>query len=161
MIVLKFIYHIKAMIKKIFFKIIFGKNISFGKGSTFRKGFSIAIEEGGVIRIGENVYFNNFCSINSLSSIDIGDGCIFGENVKIYDHNHRFSEKEKKIMEQGYSKTPIKIGSDCWIGSNVTILKGVNIGDNVIIGAGSIIDKDIPSNFIVKPESKLIKEERR
>ena len=43
-------------------------------------------------------------------------------------------------MKQGYSKGPIKIGSDCWIGSNVTILKGVNIGDNVIIGAGSIID---------------------
>ena len=117
-------------------------------------------KEDGIIKIGENVYFNNFCSINSLCSIEIGDDCIFGENVRVYDHNHKFSKKTEKIMKQGYSKGPIKIGSDCWIGSNVTILKGVNIGDNVIIGAGSIIDKDIPSNFIVKPERNLVKEER-
>lgn len=160
MVFLKIIYHLKAIIKKTFFKIIFGKHITFGKGSTFRKGFSIAIEEDGIIKIGKNVYFNNFCSINSLCSIEIGDDCIFGENVRVYDHNHKFSKKTEKIMKQGYSKGPIKIGSDCWIGSNVTILKGVNIGDNVIIGAGSIIDKDIPSNFIVKPERNLVKEER-
>ena len=61
MIFLKIIYHLKAIIKKTFFKIIFGKHITFGKGSTFRKGFSIAIEEDGIIKIGENVYFNNFC----------------------------------------------------------------------------------------------------
>ena len=60
MVFLKIIYHLKAIIKKTFFKIIFGKHITFGKGSTFRKGFSIAIEEDGIIKIGENVYFNNF-----------------------------------------------------------------------------------------------------
>ncbi len=161
MIVLKIIFHLIAIIKKIFYKVIFGKRISFGKGFTFRKGFSISIEEKGTIEIGKEVFFNNYCSLNALDSIKVGDNCIFGSNVQIYDHNHRFKNKEQSIMEQGYTKAAVKIGKCCWIGSNVTILKGVTIGNNVIIGAGCLIDKDIPDNVIVKQEGKLIMEGRR
>lgn len=160
MTLLKIIFHLISMIKKMLYKLIFREKVKFGKGFTFRKGFSISIEEKGVIEIGEEVFFNNYCSLNALDNIKIGDNCIFGSNVKIYDHNHRFKNKEKKIMDQGYTKAPVKIGRDCWIGSNVTILKGVTIGNNVIIGAGCVIDKDIPDDNIVKQDEKLIMEER-
>ena len=64
-------------------------------------------------------------------------------------------------MSQGYNTAPIKIGHDCWIGSNVVILKGVTIGDNVIVGAGCIIKEDIPNNMIVRGDIKLNLVERR
>lgn len=86
---------------------------------------------------------NNYCSINCLEKIEIGENTLFGESVKIYDHNHQYSSE--KIEHQA----PIKIGKNCWFGSNVIILKGVTIGDNVILGAGCVIHKDIPSNSIV------------
>lgn len=161
MLVLKLIYHITSAIEKIWYKLIFGNNFKYGKGFNFRKGFSMAIEEGGVIEIGKCCFFNNYCSLNALSKISIGDNCIFGENVRIYDHNHRFSDKTKGIMEEGYSKEPVIIGKDCWIGSNVTILKGVKIGDNVIIGAGVVVNEDIPSNMVIRANNELLMEERR
>lgn len=158
---LKIKYHLSAIIKKLLLKVIFGKKVFFGKKSTFRKGFNLSIEGNGKVNIGKNVFFNNYCSVNALCKIEIGDNTIFGENIKIYDHNHRFSSSGKKIMEQGYNMAPVIIGKDCWISSNVVILKGVTIGDNVIIGAGCIVKEDIPSNVIVKNDGKLICEERR
>lgn len=79
----------------------------------------------------------------------IGDECILGENVKIYDHNHRFTDTQVKIKEQGYTTGAVRIGNKCWFGSNVVVLKGVHIGNNCVIGAGTIINQDIPDNSIV------------
>lgn len=96
--------------KKIFYKIIYGKHIKFGKGITFRKGFSLVIEDGAFVTIGDGCFFNNYCSINAKKRIDIGNNCLFGENVKIYDHNHIFKYKEELIKKQGFTHKPILIG---------------------------------------------------
>lgn len=156
--VFKAFYHINAVIKKVIYKIVFGKKISFGKGTTFRMGFKVYLENTGKITIGNNVFFNHNCSVNCLDSIEIGDNCLFGENVKIYDQNHKFSKMGSSdlISEQGFTTSPVKIGNNCWICSNVTILKGVSIGDNCVIGANSLVYKDIPSNSVVKNKSELI-----
>lgn len=114
----------------------------------FRKGFSVFIENDGIVSIGKNVFFNNCCSITAREKVVIGNDCIFGENVKIYDHNHKYSDS-KLIRLQGFSSEEIIIGEDCWIGSNVTILKGVKIGRHSVIGAGVIVYKDIPENSVV------------
>lgn len=161
MFILKIKYHLFALIKKWFYSLIFRGKVKFGKGFTFRKGFNLSIEGNGNIEIGTKCFFNNYCSINSLDKISIGDNSIFGENVKLYDHNHRFADISKGIMEQGYTSEPIIIGKNCWIGSNVTILRGVTIGDNVIVGAGCLINKDIPCNTIVKNQNSLLFEVRR
>jgi acetyltransferase-like isoleucine patch superfamily enzyme len=113
-------------------------------------GASFIVSKNVTLEIGENVFFNRYCSINCLSNIVIGQNTIFGEGVKLYDHNHKFGEEGKPIWEQGYKKGNITIGSNCWIGSNVTILNNVEIGDNVVIGAGCLIYKNIPSNCVVK-----------
>ena len=84
-----------------------------------------------------------------VSILDIGDGTLLGENVKIYDHNHKFNKTNISIKDQGFSVAPVIIGAHCWIGSNVIILKGVTIGDNCVIGAGCIIYKDVPNNSVV------------
>jgi acetyltransferase-like isoleucine patch superfamily enzyme len=152
--------HIISYITMLIYKIIYGKRLYIGKRTTWRKGLSLMISPQGMISIGENCFFNNYCSINALEKITIGSGCIFGENVRIYDHNHKF-RLDGPIKPQGYTYAPISIGNNCWIGSGVIILKGVSIGDHCVIGAGCVVDKDIPASYIVKNESnlKLIKME--
>ncbi len=121
-----------------------------------RNNFKIHIGHSGKITIGVNCFFNNNCSINCLGSIEMGNDNQFGENVLFYDHNHRHGDVTQLISQQGYSIGKIVIGNNCWIGSNVVILKDVNIGDNSVIGAGCIIHKSIPANSVVMNQQNLI-----
>ncbi|WP_429970345.1 acyltransferase [Fructilactobacillus sp. Tb1] len=167
----KFIFEMKFK-GKIFFgkQVKFDKNFSvningnkskfiIGESVTFNKGFSAVVDgEKSDITIGKGAFFNCYCSINALNSVRIGKFTLFGENVKIYDHNHIFKEKEIPISKQGYTSGKIVIGDNCWIGSNVVILKGVTIGDHAIIGAGCVIYKDVPSDsVIVNDQNQIIK----
>lgn len=135
---------------------LWGKyQLAIGECVYIRNFCRIQIEDGQLV-IGNNTFFNNFCTVNCLKKITIGDNCLFGEGVKIYDHNHNYRDTDKPINKQGYNFGEVVIGDNCWIGSNVVIVKGVSIGDNVIIGANSIIFEDIPSNHIVKSQSPAI-----
>ena len=161
MLIPKIFWHIKAETKKLLYRIIFfDSSFYIGEHTTFRDGVHIYLEKGAKLSIGANCFFNNGCSISSLNKITIGDGSIFGENVKIYDHNHRFQDANIDIKNQGYSIGEVVIGNHCWIGSNVTILKGTNIGDNCVIGAGLVIKDEIPDNTIIKLKNYDIEEVR-
>ena len=106
------------------------------------------------IIFGDNVYLNFNCTFLDCNKITIGDNVLFAPNVHIYCAYHPLAAKERVITDkQGNSKIvdlakPVTIGSDVWVGGNVTILPGVNIGSNVVIGAGSVVTKNIPSNTI-------------
>lgn len=123
-------------------------SIQINQGVNFAGTSKLLAFEDGKITIGKNTFFNRNCSINSLQEIRIGDNCLFGEDVKIYDHNHGFTNNNKIIREQGYKKAAITIGNNVWVGSGTIILKGVNIGDNAVIGAGCILKDDVASNTI-------------
>ena len=124
--------------------------IHIGKNVTWRSNFSVMISKKGYIEIGDNCFFNNGCSLNANKYIHIGEGTIFGENVKVYDHNHRFIDFKKPIKEQGFSDGQVIIGKHCWIVSNVVLLKDTYIGDNCVIGAGCVVDGEIQDNTLVK-----------
>lgn len=141
-------YHFKAKIKKLTYKLMYGKRLQIGKKTTWRHGFHITIE-GGQVEIGKECFFNNYCSINSLRKVTIGDGTIFGSNCHIYDHNHRFSDVETSIKAQGYTLGETHIGNHCWFGTNVVVLKGVTIGDNCVIGAGVVVSEDVPAGTVI------------
>lgn len=96
----------------------------------------------GVLVFKKNCFVNNNCSFNSLHHIQIGENTIFGEAVKIYDHDHSIDENYV-VSKNDFVTSPVMIGANCWIGSNTVILKGVNITDNVIIGANSLVNKSI------------------
>ena len=110
------------------------------------------VSSGKVILHG-GVFINNSCSFNCLERIEIGAGTMMGEGVRFYDHDHIYTAE--KIEKWQWTTAPIRVGRDCWIGSNVTILKGVTIGDNTIIGAGCLIRNDIPSNSVVYNDGNL------
>lgn len=101
------------------------------------------------ISIGEGTWINNnFCAIAEHSSIEIGAQCLIGLNVEIYDSNfHGISKTQRNISLFEWS-SPVKIGNNVFIGSNVKILKGVNIGDGSVIACSSIVIKDIPAGVI-------------
>jgi acetyltransferase-like isoleucine patch superfamily enzyme len=104
----------------------------------------------GKISIGKKVYFNKFSRIIAHSNIEIGDNVLIAQFVSILDHDHHYSFNEaNQIGFDGYNVESIHIGNNVLIGDKVTILKGSHIGDNVIIGANSLIRGVIPSNSIV------------
>lgn len=111
------------------FSIYYGADIILFKGAKLKLGYG---------------FFNSNIKIRCHEKIEIGENVAISHDVTIMD-----SDAHEGLWE-GYEKTkPIKIGNHVWIGTRVTILKGVTIGDNAIIAAGSVVTKDVPNNTIV------------
>ncbi len=109
------------------------------------------------IEVGERFFANFNLTILDEAMVHIGKDCFIGPNVSIYTACHSTNPIERNSRQEWAE--PITIGDNCWLGGNVTILPGVTIGDNVTIGAGSVVVKDIPSNCIaVGNPCKKIKE---
>lgn len=97
------------------------------------------------IKIGKNVFFNCGCSFQDRGGITIGDNVFLGMNVTISTLNHGFDLEHRSTTYP----SKVVIGNNVWIGSGANILGGVTIGDNSIIAAGALVNKDVPSNMIV------------
>ncbi|MBO5478795.1 MAG: acyltransferase [Clostridia bacterium] len=104
------------------------------------------------LSIGNNVSINDNCFISCLNEIKIGDGVLCGENVFICDNFHGKNSIEEidtiPIKRALWSKGPITIGNNSWIGRNVCIMPNVTIGNNCVIGANAVVTHDIPHNSI-------------
>ena len=157
--VLSLFVRIVCIIKLLFYKIFKRKCIHFGKKSRFKNGCKFYADKNSCLTIGNSTFFNRYCSVISRGKISIGDDCLFGENVKIYDHNHIFNRSNSNINELGLNIGEISIGNNCWIGSNVVITKGTKIGDNCVISAGLVIGGIIEPNTIVTLDKSMIKKE--
>ncbi|WHF36686.1 acyltransferase [Aeromonas salmonicida] len=101
----------------------------------------------GKLKIGDGCFFNNYCSINCHHEIIIGDNVLFGESVKVYDHDHIFSA-DYGVDKNQFKTSKVEIGNNVWLGSNAIILKGVSIGDNAVIAAGSVVTKNVPASHV-------------
>lgn len=98
------------------------------------------------ITIGENFYSNYNCTILDCAPVTFGDNVLLAPNVSIYTAGHPIHYDPRN---EGYEYAfPVTIGSNVWIGGNTVINPGVSIGDNSVIGSGSVVTKDIPSNVI-------------
>jgi maltose O-acetyltransferase len=107
---------------------------------------------GSNIHLGRKCYFNFNCVVLDVSTVRIGDYCLFGPGVHIYTATHpmdyelrrpALSDESKGPQEFG---KPVEIGSDVWVGGAAIICPGVTIGSRTIIGAGSVVTRDIPEN---------------
>ena len=95
---------------------------------------------------GKNVYANFCLTCVDDTHIYVGDYTMFGPNVTIAAAGHPI---QPDLRQQGYQyNMPVKIGRNCWIGAGVIIVPGITIGDNVVVGAGSIVTKDLPDNVV-------------
>lgn len=100
------------------------------------------------ITIGRNVGIGEFSSLGGSGGLYIGDNTIIAQYFSAHPENHMFDDINKPIRFQGAKRDPIKIGSGCWIGAKVTVLAGVTIGNNCVIGAGAVVTTDIPDYTI-------------
>ena len=107
------------------------------------------------IKIGKNVFINACCRFQDQGGIEIGDGSLIGHNTTIATLNHDFNPDKRANLHP----SPVKIGKNVWIGSDSTILPGVEIGNGAVIGAGSIVTKNVPANSIaVGSPARVIKQ---
>lgn len=106
--------------------------------------------------IGENVFFNFNCIVLDVMQVTIGSRTLFGPNVQIYTATHPVNYKERASGLE-FAK-PVIIGEDAWIGGSAVICPGVTIGDRTVIGAGSVVTRDIPSDvFAAGNPCKIIR----
>ena len=103
-------------------------------------------EFGKNISIGDNVYINFGCVILDCGQVSIGDNTLIGPNVGIYNASHVLDAQER--IAGGLVPDSIRIGNRVWIGGNAVLVSGASIGDDTVIGAGSVVVGDIPSGVV-------------
>ncbi|GEP65545.1 hypothetical protein CBE01nite_33130 [Clostridium beijerinckii] len=148
--------------KKIEFNLFQGKPVYIGKNCRFIiigcgkiimhndvyfDDYCTVLADNGRIVIRKDTYFNTFSRLISKGEITIGQGCMFGSNVSVYDHDHDISLGVKESCEK-YSVKPVRIGEYVWCGTNVVVTKGITIGCNCVIGANSVVTKNLKSNAL-------------
>lgn len=99
---------------------------------------------GRAIRIGRRVFINSGCRFQDQGGVTIGDDCLIGHNAVFATLNHDLDPSRRADLHPA----PIVLGDNVWIGANVTILPGVTIGDDAVIGAASLVTKDVPAGAV-------------
>ena len=157
-----------SVIKLLALKVKFGKRLNIGKvrqiiradteirvgKDAFLSLVSVNVNtnvhlvcEHGVLIIGEGAIFNRNCTVVCRQKIQIGDHCLFGPNVCIFDHDHIFDSNG--VSAEKFECSEIVIEEGCWIGAGSIILRGTHIGKNSVIGAGTVIKGHIPPHSMV------------
>lgn len=117
----------------------------------------IYLDHGYNVYLGDDVYMNTDCIILDQCPVKIGSNTLIGPRVNFYCAIHPMDAFVRNLLVEGGK--PITVGENCWIGGSTTICPGVTIGDNVVIGAGSVVVKDIPSNTVaVGNPCKVVRE---
>lgn len=121
------------------------------KGENVRINQPFYVDYGCNIYMGNDSFVNLNCTFLDTNKIIIGERTIIAPDVKIYTAMHAlngYERREKDTLKLKTMAKPVIIGNDCWIGGNSVILPGVTIGNNVTIGAGSVVKEDLPDNVI-------------
>ena len=136
-----------------------GRPICIGDNVSLEKGVVLSTSEKGKIIIGNNVYIGEYTVVTSNGEIEIGDNVLISPHNDIVDFNHIYQDADKPINQQGFVAKKIKIEEDVWIGSGSKILMGVTIGKGAVVGAGSVVTKNVPSyHVVIGNPAKTIKE---
>lgn len=101
-----------------------------------------------------NVFFNQNCIVISRGRTEINDGCLFGPNCMVYDHDHEYNSTDG-VDARNYSTGSVIIEKNCWIGGGTIILKNTHIGEGTVIGAGCVVKGEIPAHSLVTADRTL------
>lgn len=118
-----------------------------------RKNVSFRVVAG-QLSIGTS-FFNQGCSVTAMQCIRIGNNCLFGPNVVIVDHDHNYKYLDNQRGNH-YLTGDVVIEDNVWIGANVTILRGTVIGENSVVGAGTVIKGVYPANSLIMSDNRSI-----
>lgn len=138
----------------------FGDYVTISRGVMIRPSSYYGGDYGIGLTMGAHSSIGPYGYVGCSGRITIGKNVMFGPKCSLFAENHNFSDTEASIKSQGVNQKGITIEDDCWIGSNVTILDGVTIGKGSVIGAGTLVTKDIPAGSIVVDKREKTMRER-
>jgi acetyltransferase-like isoleucine patch superfamily enzyme len=120
--------------------------LDLGEGVLLEPHVWITAEAPARVRIGEGSFLNIGVMVAAMELVEIGAHCMFANGCFITDADHRYDDPERPITWQGFtSKGPTRVGDNTWCGANVVITSGVTIGERCVIGANSVVTKDVPA----------------
>ena len=122
--------------------------VEFGRFVWLGQGTKIRCHEGSV-EIGAKTVIGQECTISAYKRVRIGEQCVIADRAMFIDFDHAVVEVERPIRQQGIYKRDVEVGSNVWIGYGACILRGVRVGDNAIVGANSVVTRDVPANAVV------------
>lgn len=129
--------------------LIFGDYVTISRGVMIRPSSYYGGDLGVGLIMGEHSSIGPYGYVGCSGKIVIGKNVMFGPKCSLFAENHNFSDTRTAIKSQGVNQKGITIEDDCWIGSNVIILDGVTIGRGSVIGAGTVVTKDISAGSVV------------
>ena len=112
------------------------------------------------LTIGADTYVGPRCVLGAGGGIEIGRNVVMGAYVQLLAEDHGFADPARPINEQGVGRQGIRIGDDCWFGNSVIVLDGVSIGVGSVVGAGSVVTRDVPPRTIVAGNPARVIRER-
>jgi acetyltransferase-like isoleucine patch superfamily enzyme len=123
--------------------------LEIGAQTLFEPGVWITAPGQARIRIGAGSFLNLGVMVAALELVEIGDHCMFANGCFVTDGDHRFDDPEQPVTWQGFTtKGPTRVGDNVWCGANVVITSGVTVGERCVIGANSVVTRDIPPRSI-------------
>jgi len=142
-------FHTMEELQELFFKLI-----DMPVDNTFGLFPPFYTDCGKNIKIGRKVFINEGCCFQDQGGIEIGDNCLIGQQVVIATLNHDLNPARRGDM----LPKPVVIGKNVWVSAHATILGGVTVGDNAVIAAGAVVNRDVPANTVVAGvPAKIIK----
>jgi acetyltransferase-like isoleucine patch superfamily enzyme len=138
--------------------VFFGRRLQLqiGRRGTIRFGRFVWVGDGtkircheGVVEIGDKTVFGQECTVSAYQRVRIGQQCVIADRAMFIDFDHGVSEVERPIRVQGIYKRDTVVGSNVWIGYGACVLRGVQVGDNSVIGTNSVVTNDVPANAVV------------
>jgi acetyltransferase-like isoleucine patch superfamily enzyme len=103
----------------------------------------------GVVSIGAKSVLGQECTLSCYQHISIGRECIVADRAMLIDFDHTFGDVERPTRLQGIEKRDVRIGNNVWIGHGASILPGVTVGDNAVVGAAAVVTRDVAANAVV------------
>lgn len=134
--------------------------IQIGDNVRFGPYIRLGVTTGAILKVGSNVSINQGSVIVCYERIEIGDYTRVGEYVSIRDYDHGWKDIDKLIVEQGFVVAPCTIGEDVWIGRSSSILKGVAIMDKAVVGANSVVTKNVGLGMVVVGVPAIVQSKR-
>ena len=136
------------------------ERLTIGAGTLLEPGCWITIADSGRVEIGEGCFLNLRTMIAAQERVTIGDHVMFANGCFVSDAAHRYDDPDKPVTWQGFtSKGPTEIGSNCWFGVNCVVNTGVTVGDRCVIGANSVVTRDIPPGTVAAgAPAKVVRE---
>jgi len=130
------------------FEIGKGATVHLGRWSWLGHGTKVRAHEGEV-HIGAKTVIGQECTITAFRHVSIGRECIIADRVMLIDFDHGVVEVERPVRVQGIYKRDVRVGHNVWVGYGACFLRGVTVGDNVVVGTSTVVTNDVPANAVI------------